>query len=97
VELDSCPNFLSKGKSIFRMRFTDENELEWPIPYELKVCMATFEVRKQTTEKMVELPVIWLTSDEPWNPYSLNWEQYKNWYLQEMKMKNQIVPQEQVK
>ena len=49
---------------VYRCR-PDENELEWPIPYELKVCMATFEVRKQTTEKMVELPVIWLTSDEP--------------------------------
>lgn len=96
-QVDSCPKFLSKGKSIHGIQITDEEGTEWYFPYELKGCMSVLPIRKPTTEELQTYPIVWLTSEEPWEPNNVDWEEQEKRYINETKSIRHNIPLDQVK
>jgi hypothetical protein len=96
-EIDSCPKFLSQGKSIHGIKIIDEEGSEWYFPYQLKGCMSVLPIRKPTQQELETCPIVWLTSDQPWEPNAIDWEEQEKRYLNQTKSIRLNIPLDQVK
>ena len=70
-QADDIPLFLSQGSSIHGIKTKDE----FHIPFALKGKSSLMCIRTPTAREMEECKHIELTSDEPWDPTDVDWEE----------------------
>ena len=59
--------------------------------------MSVLPIRKPTTEELQTYPIVWLTSEEPWEPNNVDWEEQEKRYINETKSIRHNIPLDQVK
>ena len=70
-QADGIPLFLSQGSSIHGIKMKDEIH----IPFSLKGKSSLMYIHMLTAKEMEECEHIELTSDEPWDPTDVDWEE----------------------